>query len=344
MSLWLHALGAEVYGYALQPETNPSLYQLADVDDKVASTIADIRDYKVLQQALNQCQPDIVIHMAAQPLVRYSYEHPQETFEVNVMGTINVLEAVRYCKSVKVVVNVTTDKCYDNKEWCWGYRENEPMGGKDPYSSSKACSELATASYRHSYFNPDDYQIHGKSIASARAGNVIGGGDWAQDRLIPDIISAFLRQEKVQIRNAQATRPWQHVLEPLSGYLLLAEKMWSDPVHLASAWNFGPMNSGVQPVGYIVDFIAKHWGDEAAWSSDSGKLHPHEANCLKLDISKAQTLLGWQPRWSLDQTLISLIDWYKGWHQQQNVQQLVYRQIESYQQAVLSSAKTPTID
>lgn len=331
LSLWLHQLGAEVYGYALAPDTTPSLFELTDLKNKISSTIADVRDYEALLNSMKQCNPDIVIHMAAQPLVRYSYDYPLETFATNVMGTANLLEAVRHCDSVKVVVNVTTDKCYENKEWCWGYRESEPMGGKDPYSSSKACSELVTTAYRHSFLNPQDHMHHGKAIASARAGNVIGGGDWAQDRLIPDIIQAFLNNKTVNIRSPLAIRPWQHVLEPLSGYLQLAEKLWEDPVKYAEAWNFGPKEDDVHTVESIVKFISEDWGSPVDWQIDSSANHPHEAGYLKLDISKAKTYLDWQPQWSLQSTLRSLIKWYQCWHTGDDIVALTLKQIEEYQ-------------
>ncbi|MEI8355844.1 MAG: CDP-glucose 4,6-dehydratase [Deltaproteobacteria bacterium] len=308
LSLWLHLLGGKVTGYSLNPPTNPSLYKLANVDELVDSVIADVRDGERLSAAMQAASPEIVIHMAAQPLVRDSYKMPAETYSINVMGTVNLLEAVRNCKSVKAVVNVTTDKCYENREWVWGYRENEAMGGYDPYSSSKGCSELVTAAYRNSYFNPQDYHQHGVALASARAGNVIGGGDWAVDRLIPDCIRALLNDEKIIVRNPGAIRPWQHVLEPLYGYLLLAEKLYTDGCNYVGGWNFGPADDDAKPVEWIVKKLCAIWGEGACYAVDEGN-HPHEAHYLKLDCSKAKTALRWQPRMNLEQALCSIIEW-----------------------------------
>ncbi|WP_119328675.1 CDP-glucose 4,6-dehydratase [Cysteiniphilum halobium] len=330
MSLWLNSSGAKVYGYALEPNTEPSLFKLLRMDNRIDHFIGDIRDLDAFKARIINVQPDIIIHMAAQPLVRYSYENPVETYQTNIMGTVNLFESVRVCNSVKVVVNVTTDKCYENKEWEWGYREYEPMGGYDPYSSSKGCSELITSSYRYSYFNPAEVNKHGKAVASARAGNVIGGGDWAKDRLIPDVIGSFIKQEIVNIRNPAAIRPWQHVLEPLSGYLLLAEKMWHDPKQYAEAWNFGPLDSDVKDVKYIVEYLATHWHQNVEWRFDESK-QPHEAKFLKLDISKAKTYLGWQPRWSLEQTLKSIIEWYDAYSCGKDMFELTLAQIKAFE-------------
>ena len=294
LCLWLHSLGAQVHGYALDPPTDPSLFQLASVKDIVHSTIADVRSSVSLVQAMRDAQPDIAIHMAAQPLVRDSYKVPAETYSINVMGTVNFMEAIRNCPTVKAVINVTTDKCYENREWIWGYRENEPLGGYDPYSNSKACSELVTSAYRSSFFNPGDHARHGVSIASARAGNVIGGGDWATDRIVPDCVRALLEGEKVRVRNPHAIRPWQHVLEPLSGYLTLAQKLYDDGPRYSGAWNFGPDDSDAKPVEWLVRQLCSKWGNHASYAIDEGK-HPHEAHYLKLDCSKAKTELGWHP-------------------------------------------------
>jgi CDP-glucose 4,6-dehydratase len=267
--------------------------------------------------------------MAAQPLVRDSYLIPVETYSINVMGTVHLLEAVRACPGVKAVVNVTTDKCYENREWVWGYRENEPMGGFDPYSNSKGCSELVTASYRSSFFNPRRHAEHGVGLASARAGNVIGGGDWAGDRLIPDIIRAVLAGDPVRIRNPHAIRPWQHVLEPLSGYLTLAQRLYEDGANYAEGWNFGPADEDAWPVERIVQRICRQWGEDARYEIDRGE-HPHEASYLKLDCSKARSGLGWHPRWGLEKALDSIIDWTRHYHSGDDLQKVCLEQITDY--------------
>lgn len=329
LSLWLHALGGKVTGYALEPPTEPSLFRLCRTDELVTSVIADVRDPEQLQRVMMGVQPEIVIHMAAQPLVRDSYKIPVETYAVNVMGTVNLLEAIRACPSVKAVVNVTTDKCYENREWHWGYRENEPMGGYDPYSSSKACSELVTAAYRNSFFNPAGFAGHCVAIASARAGNVIGGGDWASDRLVPDCIRALLEGEKILIRSPHAIRPWQHVLEPLSGYLLLARKLYEEGPRFAEAFNFGPYDEDVRPVEWIVRKICGMWGEGADFAIDGGS-HPHEATCLKLDWSKARGMLGWEPRWRLEKALGSIVAWSRALCRGKDPRRLCFDQIEEY--------------
>lgn len=329
LSLWLSFLGANITGYALKPPTHPSLFELCNINQLVTSVIGDIRDSEHLMQVVQKIQPEIIIHMAAQPLVRDSYKNPVDTYAINVMGTVNVLEAVRHCKSAKAVVNVTTDKCYNNKEWVWGYRENEPMGGYDPYSNSKACSELVTSSYRNSFFNSDDYAKHGVAIASARAGNVIGGGDWAADRLIPDCINALLNNEKVMIRNPNAIRPWQHVLEPLSGYLMLAQALYEEGTSFAEGWNFGPEDNDAKPVEWIVQKMCKHWGEGAAYQVDSG-IHPHEAHYLKLDCSKAKMRLNWYPKWNLEYILESIIDWVQAYNKKADMRRVCLSQINDY--------------
>ncbi|MDF1683512.1 MAG: CDP-glucose 4,6-dehydratase [Legionellaceae bacterium] len=330
LALWLWRLGAKVYGYALAPNTTPALFNILDMSEKVTHFLGDIRDFSVLKKALQQAKPDIIIHMAAQPLVRYSYEHPIETYSTNVMGTVHLLEAMREIPTVRVVLNVTTDKCYENNEWHWGYRENEPLGGHDPYSNSKACSELVTAAYRNSYFPPSMVETHGKAIATARAGNVIGGGDWALDRLIPDIMASFLDGKAVEIRNPQAIRPWQHVLEPLSGYLVLIQKMWECPGEFASGWNFGPFTDDVKPVLDIVQYIAKKW-DGARWDIIKNTDF-HEAEFLKLDIAKAMTKLSWKPRWALEETLDAIVEWYKDFASgKADMLRLTLSQIENYE-------------
>lgn len=326
LSLWLQDGGAILKGYALAPNTQPNLFDAASVAGGMQSEIGDIKDLDKLMASMSDFAPEIVIHMAAQPLVRLSYKNPVETYSTNVMGTVNVLEAVRNSPSVKAVVNVTTDKCYDNKEWLWGYREDEPMGGHDPYSSSKGCSELVTAAYRSSFFNSSG----SAKIASARAGNVIGGGDWAEDRLIPDILSSFDNKAPVTVRNPSATRPWQHVLEPLSGYLRLAESLYIYGDEFAGAWNFGPNDDDVKPVSVIVEYIAQRWGDGASWVHDKST-QPHEAQLLKLDISKARELLKWTPKWTLYKGLDLIVDWQKDWSCGNDVKALTLKQINQYE-------------
>lgn len=329
LSLWLQSMGAQVVGYALAPPTNPSLFEVAEVGTDMTSIIGDIRDLEHLRNVFAEHQPEIVIHMAAQPLVRYSYIEPVETYSTNVMGTVNLLEAVRSTKSVKAVVNVTTDKCYENREWAWGYRENESMGGYDPYSSSKGCAELVTAAYRNSYFHPDKYKEHGVAIASGRAGNVIGGGDWAEDRLIPDIMRAITQGKPVHIRNPHAIRPWQHVLEPLSGYLLLAQKLYEEGAAFAEGWNFGPNDEDAKPVQWIVEKLTQSWGEGSSWMLDGGD-HPHEAHYLKLDCSKAKSRLGWHPRWHLDEALGAIVDWQRAYRDGKAIKVFTLEQIQRY--------------
>lgn len=329
LSLWLQSMGSEVIGYALAPPTNPSLFDVAKVSHGMTSIIGDIRDLALLKKVFSEHRPEIVIHMAAQPLVRYSYVEPVETYSTNVMGTVNLLEAVRATPGVKAVVNVTTDKCYENREWVWGYRENEPMGGYDPYSSSKGCAELVTAAYRNSFFHPDKYNEHQVAIASARAGNVIGGGDWADDRLIPDIIRAIVQGKPVNIRNPHATRPWQHVLEPLSGYLRLAQKLYEEGAAYGDGWNFGPNEEDAKPVQWIVERLTLSWGEGASWALDSRK-HPHEAHYLKLDCSKAKAMLNWHPRWHLEDALEAIIDWQRAFRDGKEMRALTLEQIHRY--------------
>lgn len=329
LSLWLHSLGAKVTGYALAPPTDPSLYALCGIDKLITSVIADIRDPMVLASAIQSASPEIIIHMAAQPLVRESYKHPAETYAVNVMGTVNLLEAARACKGVKAVVNVTTDKCYENREWLRGYREDEPLGGYDPYSSSKACSEIVTAAYRTSFFNPEKFDHHGVAVATARAGNVIGGGDWAADRLVPDCVRALLKGKKIVIRNPLSIRPWQHVLEPLAGYLQLAQALVEQGPRFTSAWNFGPNDDDARPVQWIVEKLCAAWGQEASFVLDQGE-HPHEARYLKLDWSKARTELGWRPKWNLEQAIRKTVEWTKAYQGHEDVRSMCLRQIKAY--------------
>lgn len=326
LSLWLQEMGANVKGFALEPPTRPALFIEASVADGMESEIGDIRHLQAINASMKAFNPDVLIHMAAQPLVRLSYREPVETYSTNVMGTVNVLEAARQCPNLKAIVNVTTDKCYENREWVWGYREHEPMGGHDPYSSSKGCSELVTAAYRNSFFHAPG----AAAVASARAGNVIGGGDWADDRLIPDILRAFEQNQPVVIRNPLATRPWQHVLEPISGYLMLAEQLHNKGDGYAEGWNFGPRDEDVQSVEWILDHMVEHWGQGASWQLDKNP-HPHEAQLLKLDISKAISILKWQPCWSLAHTLNSIVDWHQGWLSGANARDITLSQIAQYQ-------------
>ena len=330
LSLWLQSLGALVTGYALLPPTRPSLFEAAAVAEGMHSIIADIRDLNALEQAMQLAQPQIVIHMAAQPLVRYSYQNPVETYSTNVMGTVHLLETVRNTSGVKAVLIITTDKCYENRDWIWGYRENEPLGGYDPYSNSKACAELVSSAYRSSFFNAECHAQHGVALATARAGNVIGGGDWAQDRLIPDILVAFEQGKRVSIRNPQAIRPWQHVLEPLRGYLALAQRLYEHGSSFAEGWNFGPNDEDAKPVEWIVRQMAELWGNGVAWQLDAGE-HPHESTYLKLDISKARNRLDWHPILQLNDALSLVIDWAKRSYAGGDIRQLTLTQICAYQ-------------
>jgi CDP-glucose 4,6-dehydratase len=311
LALWLSAMGAKVTGYALAPSTQPNLFDQLDLgQDLTKSYLANICDLATLKQAITDAAPEIVIHMAAQALVRYSYVNPVETYATNVMGTVNVLECVRTVSCVRAVVVVTSDKCYENKEWAWGYRENEAMGGFDPYSNSKGCAELVVNAYRDSFFCASRYAQHGVAIASARAGNVIGGGDWSQDRLIPDAIRAFEANQALMIRNPLATRPWQHVLEPLSGYLILAQALYEKGTALNGGWNFGPRDEDVRTVKEVINELILQWGNQASWTQDVSE-QPHEAHALKLDCSKAKQYLHWTPRWSLEQALQKIVEWHQ---------------------------------
>lgn len=324
LSLWLQSMGAQVHGYALLPSTDPSFFSLADVENGMAShTIADIRDDKKLFDVVHKVQPDIVFHMAAQPLVRYSYAEPVETYSVNVMGTVNLLEAVRRISSVRVIVNVTTDKCYENREWSMAYKEDEPLGGYDPYSSSKACSELVTAAYRQSYLAEK-----GIGVATARAGNVIGGGDWSNDRLIPDFFRAIVKNKPLVIRSPNAIRPWQHVLEPLSGYLNLAEKLHAEAAKYSGAWNFGPSEDDAQTVSWILNNLAEKIPN-ATWQIDQNP-QLHEAGLLKLDSSKARGHLNWIPRWTLDEALNKIVEWQNQFENGSDLKKYSLTQIADY--------------
>ena len=323
LSLWLNSLGAEVKGYSLLPPSMPSLFVEARVGELVDSTIGDIRNQDSLYESMVNFDPEILIHMAAQPLVRYSYDEPIETFDVNIIGTAKVLEVARSCDNLKAIINITTDKCYENEGFDKSYKETDPMGGFDPYSTSKGCSELVAASYRRSYLRE-----LGIGVASVRAGNVIGGGDWADDRLIPDILKSFELKKPVIVRNPNSTRPWQHVLEPLSGYLILAQKLYNNSEEYSEGWNFGPFEKDVQPVNWILDQMILRWPD-ASWKLDK-KAQPHEAGFLKLDISKARDRLNWRPVWSLDKTLEKIIFWHRAWVNKQDMQYLCLTEIEDY--------------
>jgi CDP-glucose 4,6-dehydratase len=325
ISLWLHELGAIVKGYSLEPPTNPSLYEIAQIKELIVSEIGDIRDFASLKKCMVEFNPDILIHLAAQPLVRLSYASPLDTYETNVMGTANVLEAARSCNSLKAIVSVTTDKCYENKEWVWPYREDEAMGGYDPYSSSKGCAELVSSAYRRSFFNNSS----SAALATARAGNVIGGGDWAMDRLIPDVLNAFQNNIDVIIRSPNAIRPWQHVLEPLSGYLLLAEDLYNNGQCFAEAWNFGPEEMDCKPVSWILEKLIELWGNGASWKLDQTP-NLHEAMFLKLDCSKAKYRIGWVPKWHIEEALSRIVSWQKSYLQEQNMRELTLKEIREY--------------
>lgn len=330
LCLWLAQMGAKVIGMALPPPTKPSFFSAAKIEDVIErSVILDICDREKVLRTLRRVKPKIIFHLAAQSLVRDSYKDPVTTYMTNVTGTVNLFEAVRVVSSVRAVINVTTDKCYENIESSRRYREGDPLGGYDPYSSSKACSEIVTAAYRRSFFNPGEYKKHGVAVATARAGNVIGGGDWARERLVPDCIRSLMKNEDIILRNPQAIRPWQHVLEPLCGYLMLAEKLVINGSKFATAWNFGPDHRDVLTVKEVADRICHQWGGGIKVKLLPGR-HPHEAKFLMLDISKVKRELGWKPRMDLKAAVQETVAWYKGWHQKQNMQAYSIRQIESY--------------
>jgi len=331
LSLWLEHLGADVCGVALPPPTVPSMFNEANIAQGMRSEIADIRDLERLKAIVKEYKPEVVFHLAAQPLVRDSYKDPVGTYTTNVIGTVNVLESVRECDSVRAVVVITTDKCYENEEWVWPYRETDRLGGYDPYSNSKACAELVVSAYRNSFFPPAHYDQHRVAIASARAGNVIGGGDWAKDRLVPDIMRAFAAKEVLKVRNPDAIRPWQHVLEPLLGYLKLAEKLCETGVQYGGAWNFGPGYSDAKPVEWIVRQLAADWGENARWQVDD-QPHPHEAKMLKLDWSKASDALDWRPTMPLKQALQFTSAWYRRRNAGEDPRAITLEQIKQFMQ------------
>lgn len=331
LSLWLQKAGAELTGFALPPPTTPNLFELARVAEGMVSNSGDIRKLDSLITCLASTKPEIVIHLAAQALVQSSYQQPVATYATNIMGTVNLLEAVRQVNSVRVVIIVTSDKCYENKSWQWGYRENDQLGGFDPYASSKACAELVTAAYRQSFFPAAKYSEHGVAIATVRAGNVIGGGDWAANRLVPDIVRAILNGHQLRIRHPQAIRPWQFVLEPLLGYLLLAERLSADGTRFDGAWNFGPMPNDARSVAWLVEQMLRLWDNHSPWTPDNGN-HPHEDNYLRLDASRANTLLQWWPRLTLAEALEWTVEWYQAFQKGNDMRQLTENQIERYEQ------------
>ena len=330
LALWLQGLGAETIGYSLPPPTKPSLFELAHTTEGMTSITGDVRDFDLLKRILAQRSPEIVIHLAAQSVVRYSYENPIETYSTNVMGTVNLLEAIRQLQLSCIVVNVTSDKCYENNDRVEGYQENEPLGGHDPYSNSKACTELVTAAFRESYFQGDSSARPRVLVATGRAGNVVGGGDWTQDQLVPDIMRAFLNARPVRIRHPRAVRPWQFVLEPLNGYLVLAEHLWNHGVEFAEAWNFGPHEEDAQPVSWIVENLSTLWGNDAAWETDQG-VYPREAHILKLDTSKARNRLEWSPKMRLTVALEWVVEWYKEYQHHGDLRAITEAQIERYE-------------
>lgn len=325
LSIVLKSLGSDIYGFSLKPDTNPSLFHEAKINKFTKSFFGDINDLTFLSKSLNEVEPEIVFHLAAQPLVRDSYLDPINTYKTNVIGTVNILEGIRQTKSVKAFVNITTDKCYENKEWVWGYRENDPLGGYDPYSSSKACSELVTSSYTQSFF--DDNSSPG--IATARAGNVIGGGDWSKDRLVPDVIKSFGKNEIVKIRNPKSTRPWQHVLEPIYGYILLAQNLWHEKKEYSGSYNFGPFSEGERDVEYVVQQLCKHF-DQRSWHIDESNENPHEANFLKLDISKSISKLNWKPKYKIEESILKTANWYKNWNNKNNALDLCMQEVNDF--------------
>lgn len=332
LALWLQSMGAEVAGYALAPPSEPNFYDLAGVQRGMDSVTGDILDLEQLRGVVREHRPEVVFHMAAQSLVRRSYDEPVGTYATNVQGTAHVLEAARHVPSVRSVVIVTTDKCYENSNDQRAYRETDRLGGVDPYSSSKAAAELVTAAYRNSFFGSGRGEVKA-GVASARAGNVIGGGDWGADRLIPDVMRATLEGRELLIRNPQVTRPWQHVLDPLCGYLMLAEKLYNFPERFSESWNFGPDESATYSVSTVLALLRELWGPSLSWRIDD-RAHPYEAQCLRLDCTKAKRELGWEPRWNLDSALEATVRWYKAHQSHQDVRAVAQEQIRSYEKAL----------
>jgi CDP-glucose 4,6-dehydratase len=333
LSLLLSRLGAQVFGFALAPANNKDLFVSASVEASVDHVVGDIREYDVLRKALERSQAEIVLHLAAQSLVRYSYQHPMETYATNVMGTVHLLECIRHSPSVRAAVIVTSDKCYENQEWIWGYRETDRLGGRDPYSNSKACAELVTSAYRSSFLRAES----GARVATARAGNVIGGGDWSLDRLVPDAIRAFGAGKPLSIRNPAAVRPWQHVLDPVAGYLVLAERLMSEAGRFEEEWNFGPPAESEVPVATLVEALVRHWGQGASWQQDGGA-HPPEANFLRLDCSKSRDRLGWRSRIDLESAIRLSVEWYRACETDGDVGQVTQRQLASFVEKASTSA------
>ncbi len=330
LSLWLQSKGANAIGYSLPPPTEPSLFEIARVAENMRSIEGDIRDLDHFSSTVAKYNPEIIIHMAAQPIVRMSYKNPIETYSTNVMGTVNILEAVRLAKCVRVLLVITSDKCYENKEWLWGYREQDTLGGRDPYSSSKGCAELVTSAYRESYFSGIKDREQPVSVASTRAGNVIGGGDWAADRLVPDIVRGLLENRPTTIRYPNAIRPWQHVLVPLSGYLSLAEHLWEYGEKFEGAWNFGPREEDAKPVWWIADYLIDKWGQNARWINEQNQI-VHEDTLLKLDCSKARTLLNWEPKLKLETTLEWIVRWFKAYAEGKDMREITFGQIARFE-------------
>lgn len=343
LSLWLNHLGADVVGYSLAPPTKPNLFESISLENQITHFIGDVRDENRLLSVCQECKPEFVFHLAAQPLVRFSYEEPKLTYETNIMGTVNVLEAVRRTESVRVCVIITSDKCYENRECLRGYRETDPMGGFDPYSSSKGCAELVVASYRKSFFNPAKYgELHNVALSSARAGNVIGGGDWGTDRLVPDCVKKLSQNEKIIIRSPSAVRPWQYVLEPLMGYLMLGAHMYENGVKYSDAWNFGPNDENVVTVEEVVKLVLKQWGS-GTYVTETSRNRLHEANLLKLDISKSRTSLGWRPIYNIQETIKRTINWYKNYYDaisSKDLRKLSVDEIREYMQSSETSRES----
>jgi CDP-glucose 4,6-dehydratase len=333
LALWLSRLGAQIRGYSLDPSTEPNLFNLACVGTVVEDVRGDVRDYAKLEASMTEFAPEVVFHLAAQPIVRRSYADPVGTYGTNVMGTVHLLEAIRKTPSVRAVVCVTTDKCYQNQGWIWPYREIDPLGGHDPYASSKACAEIVSAAYRTSFFPPDRLHEHHVALATARAGNVIGGGDWSEDRLIPDLVRGFCSGQPVLIRRPNAIRPWQHVLESLHGYMMLAQGLLAQNGKFATAFNFGPSDEDIWPVERIATKLVQMWGDGASWIRDSVP-SVHEDHVLRLDASKACVELGWKPRLRIEATLEWTMKWYRAWNEGENIAEFSGRQIAEYEQRV----------
>nr|WP_246238900.1 MULTISPECIES: CDP-glucose 4,6-dehydratase [Paenibacillus] len=329
LAIWLQMLGAEVIGYGLKPKNENDIFNVAKLDKHIVDIRADVRDLNRLKNEIKQHKPDIVFHLAAQPLVLHSYQDPVYTYETNVMGTLHLLEAIRESDTIRAGIIVTSDKCYENKEQIWGYRENDPMGGYDPYSSSKGCAEILTASYRNSFFNSSNYVVHQKAVATVRAGNVIGGGDWSEHRLVPDCISSLIANNKIEIRNPKSIRPWQHVIEPLHGYLILAEKLFSEGTTVAEGWNFGPDEHNALEVEYVVKMLIEKWNSPAEYKVTSNS-NVHEATYLKLDCSRARTLLQWHPKWNIDSTIQKVVEWTQAFINGEDMFKVSQNQIKEY--------------